>query len=508
MGFVLEGISHDLRVTIPETGTVSVGRAADCDLVVPDVTVSRRHADLDRQGDLVRVIDLGSSNGTAINGAKLTHGELRQGDTVTFGKASFRLAGADATAVADEGAVDPEGTVVRPSPAAIDGTLKAQQLERILDLAKRLSGEIDSDRVIASVVELTFDLLPVDRVSLLLVDERTGELVPACSKSRFGDAAFRVPRSIARRTVDDKVPILTESAVDDDRFRSGSVMLQSVRGAIAVPLLQTRDRVLGVLYVDSLTAKRGFQDEDASMLFAFAGIAAVTLGKLALADEVRDEARIRANFERFFAPGVAERIARERGTIRLAGDRRPVAVLFSDIREFTSIAETMAPDALSALLTEYFTEMVDLIFEHGGTLDKFIGDAVLAVWGAPLGGSDDADRALAAAVAMQAGMVAFNRRSRERGRPELSVGIGINFGEVFAGYLGSERRLEYSVIGDTVNVASRLCDEAGPGDILVSDALRARLATPPSLERMADVALRNKRQAIPVYRVSPPSGNR
>ena len=238
------------------------------------------------------------------------------------------------------------------------------------------------------------------------------------------------------------------------------------------------------------------------MLFAFGGLAAVSLGKLSYAEEVRRETQVRTNFERFFAPNVAARIAKERGDIRLGGDRRPVVVLFSDIRGFTPMAETMAPEALGSLLTEYFTEMVDVVFEHGGTLDKFIGDAIMAVWGAPLATANDADQALAAALAMRTRLTAFNLRALDRQRPELRIGIGINYGEAFAGYLGSERRLEYSVIGDTVNIAARLCEEALGNEIRLTQAMVDRLSIKPPLERTADVELRGKKQSVAVFRVA------
>ncbi len=500
----LIGVGHSERIVVSQGQPLILGRSPDCDAVLPDPTVSRRHAELTATPHSLVIRDLGSSNGTTINGVRVSTGELFPGDSVLFGKVAFRF---DQPANPDDAHADqaPEGTVVRSLPGAanLDASLPAQRLARILDVATRLSGEFETDKLIEAIVDLSFDLLPVDRVSLLLLDAASGELVPARQKSRLGDeAAMRVPRSIAQRAVTDRVPILTENAEADERFRSGSVILQRVRAAISTPLLASRDRVLGVLYVDTLTATRPFEDEEAAMLFAFGGLAAVSLGKLAYAEENRREAQIRANFERFFAPEVAARIAREPTAIQLAGDRRPATVLFSDIRGFTAIAETMAPDALSRLLTDYFTEMVDVVFEWGGTLDKFIGDAILAVWGVPLGGPDDAAQAIGAARAMQARLDAFNRRSMQIGRPALAIGIGINHGEVFAGYLGSERRLEYSVIGDTVNVASRLADAAAAGEIRVAEAVIRQLRTPPPLEQVTSLDLRGKRNPVPVYRLS------
>jgi adenylate cyclase len=145
--------------------------------------------------------------------------------------------------------------------------------------------------------------------------------------------------------------------------------------------------------------------------------------------------------------------------------------------------------------------MVEVIFEHGGTLDKFIGDAIMALWGAPIAHIDDPDRALRAALAMQRSIARLNERWVGQGRPEIGVGMGINHGEVFAGNIGSHRRLEYTVIGDAVNIASRLCAEAGPGEILVSEALLGVVREQVSCDYLPEMALKGKAQMVQVYRV-------
>jgi adenylate cyclase len=507
--WALEGVGHSHRIDLAPGPPIVVGRAIEADAIVPDVAVSRRHAEIQVGDGDVRIVDLGSANGTRVNGGRIKEAFLTPGDTVQFGKLRYRLT-SDGPVAAGE--ASPDGTVVRSvdlgggAVALADARIlqenqQAHQLARLVDLAKRLSGELELDKLITAVVELTFDLLPVDRVSLLLLDPATGDLVPALSKSRVGDeASVRVPRSIGRRAVADRTPILTENAVADERFKSGSVMVQSVRGAICTPLLASKDRVLGVLYVDTLTATRGFSEDEATLLYAFGGLAAVSIGKVRYAEEIQRETEVRTNFERFFAPGVAARIAHETGAVRLGGDRRPVTVLFSDIRGFTGIAESMAPDRLGRWLSEYFTEMVDLVFEHGGTLDKFIGDAIMAVWGAPLAGLDDADHALRAALAMQARLRVLNERFRLRGDPPCDVGIGMSHGEVFAGYLGSERRLEYSVIGDTVNIASRLCEVAKRGEVLLTEQVRDALTSRFELQPMTALDLRGKQERVGVWK--------
>jgi adenylate cyclase len=267
------------------------------------------------------------------------------------------------------------------------------------------------------------------------------------------------------------------------------------------------ERVLGVLYVDNLTAANSFSDEDLQFLVAFSGLAAVAIKTSHYAEQVRREAMVRSNFERYFAPNVAATIAQQQAAIRLGGEKRPITVLFSDIRNFTTIAEQMGPDAIAALLTDYFTEMVDVIFEHGGTLDKFIGDALMALWGAPIAHDDDPQRALRAAVAMQRAVQALNARWALARRPRIGVGIGINHGEVFVGNIGSHRRLEYTVIGDPVNVAQRLSSLAGPGEILLSEAFLRAVGERIDVEHLPAMALKGKSKMVEVYRVRRESGS-
>jgi len=154
------------------------------------------------------------------------------------------------------------------------------------------------------------------------------------------------------------------------------------------------------------------------------------------------------------------------------------------------------------LLNTYFPPMVDIVFRHGGTLEKFIGDALLAVWGAPFGGPDDADRAVAAAMDMQRGIANLNARLVAAGYVPIEIHIGLCSGPVAAGYIGTEKYIQYAVIGDTTNVASRICSVAEAGEILIADSTRA-LLTPPgvALAALPPVAVKGKGEPLQLHRV-------
>ncbi|MEK7246361.1 MAG: adenylate/guanylate cyclase domain-containing protein, partial [Pseudomonadota bacterium] len=233
----------------------------------------------------------------------------------------------------------------------------------------------------------------------------------------------------------------------------------------------------------NVSATHKFVEEDLDFIVAFAGLAAVAIENSQFADRVKREMLARSNFERYFTPQLAQRIASAgEGATRLGGDKREVTVLFSDIRGFTALSEKMPASDMATLLTDYFTEMVECVFKNEGTLDKFIGDAVMAQWGAPIGSKEDPDKAMTAAIEMIQELDKLNVKWKAEGRPELQIGIGLNHGEAFAGNIGSERRLEYTVIGDVVNTASRLCSAAGKREILISEEMRKSLSKVPALE--------------------------
>jgi len=519
-------VSADGQRTFPlqQGAPCLVGRAPTNDLSLVDSTISRKHAELHWVSDALHVRDLGSSNGTFVNGARIEAAPLTPGDLVTFGKVEFRLkADAEPEPVAEAApAAAPGATILRQlaigDPAAALAALRTdgasatgahaavadksqQKLATLLEVAKGLGRSADIDGLLQQIATYAYQILDVDRVAILLMDA-TGELVPRIARDKNGsDQSRAVPRSIARTALSERVAILSDNAGEDTRFGGQSILMQQIRSAICCPLIGSERRPLGVLYVDNVTTAHRFSEEDLEFCVAFAGIAAVAIENGEFAQRIQRELLTRSNFERFFTPQLAKRIAESPEAIKLGGDKCKVAVLFSDVRGFTALSETMRPDAMASLLTEYFTEMVDCVFRHDGTLDKFIGDAVMAQWGAPIGGERDADSAMAAALDMMRALERLNARWRSEGRPELQIGIGLNYGEAFAGNIGSEKRLEFTVIGDTVNTASRLCGAAGRGEILLSESFRAALAAAPSLDECPPMSLKNKSQPVRVYRV-------
>lgn len=522
-------LSFELRPGTP----LVLGRALSSDLPVLDPTVSRRHAELLVESSAVQVRDLGSSNGTFVNGDRITTARVGSGDHVIFGKMVFELRELSPMLVDDDSvekvrrAARAGTTIIRQVPVpdanqTLERALRASGVQKavdetavvlpqherdrlkltlLLEISKALTRITQVEALLDKVVEFTFRMIEIDQVTVLLLGE-DGQLTERVSRAREGAALRPVSPGLARTALEQKVALLSDN--DGESTPSGGEGTNGaseMRSSICAPLIGGEGRVLGVLYVDSLSSKRRVDDEDLEFLVAFAGIGGVALDNIRYAERIRQEALIRGNFERFFAPHLAARIAAEPDRLRPGGERRKIAVLFSDIRGFTSLAARLSPDETARLLTEYFTEMADCVFRQGGTLDKFIGDAVLAQWGAPISEPDDADRALRAALDMMAALERLNTRWRAQGRPELQIGIGLNHGDAFAGYLGSERRLEFTIIGDTVNAAHRLCGEAEGGEILVTQSLRDALTEPHALVEHKPLHVSGRTEPIPVHRV-------
>lgn len=471
-----------------------VGRGVGADLVVADQAVSRVHAELEALPGGLRVRDLGSANGTFVNGAPVMEHLLQPGDTLTLGRPAFRVGTPAGTATPEP---DAPGRLVPGAPASGQA---AETLRRLFDLARSLSGSFTVDQLADQIVDRAFEVAAADRAALLVPRGPEGALIPLRTRNRIGEAAtVRVPHAIAGRAAESRRPVITDSALDDATMRSGSVTAERVRSALAVPLLAEDDRLAGVLYLDRIAQLAPFTDAEAEATLAFAGLAAVSLAKLGYAEAERRQAETRRNLERFFAPEVAARIAAAGTSLAAGGERCEATILFSDIRGFTPLAEALAPDAVATLLNDYFSAMAAIVFAHGGTLDKFLGDGLLAVWGAPVAHPDATARAFDAALAMRAAVVTLNAAWEAAGQPAIGVGFGLAAGEVFAGRIGSDDRLDYTVIGDPVNVAARLCALAGPGQILVTGAVRSALPGA-FLEPCPELVVRGRRGEVEAWR--------
>lgn len=224
------------------------------------------------------------------------------------------------------------------------------------------------------------------------------------------------------------------------------------------------------------------------------------IGSMLVLEDITEEKRVRSTMSRYMSKEIADQLL-SAGELELGGKEQKVTVMFSDVRNFTSIAEALGPRETVSLLNEYFTEMVDVIFQHGGILDKYMGDGIMSLFGAPLVGPNDADNAVAVADAMMQRLVGLNERRVAAGQVALEIGVGFNTGPTVIGNIGSVRRLDYTVIGDTVNLASRLesATKQYGAKILLSEMTVRELRRPATLREVDLIRVKGKDRPVAVY---------
>jgi adenylate cyclase len=511
---------------------LSIGRANDNDIVLNDFSVSRRHAYLRKEDGAWVIHDNQSTNGVRVNDKAVPSAPVKDGDAAVIG--TFTLRFRDDPTVNRAGRarlVDPTSTCIRPiaefnedfglekseTPASestaerkrvvLDLAYKNKVFEILVQVAKALISADDLATVLDKVMDLIFEFLPADRGFLLL--EEGGALQLKISrfgsgKRSTGDAATPYSRTIVDMVVRQRVAVLTSDAQADQRFEAGeSIRMQQIRSAMCAPLW-SRDRVIGVIYIDSPLHAGTFSGQDLDLLTALANFAAVAIERARLHEHVLEEKRIRGRLERYHSPQVIEEIiadATATGDIK-AARAKVVTILFVDLVGFTTWSEKMPVENLAAMLTEFFTLASDAVFACGGTIDKFIGDAVMAFFGAPIDQPDHADRAVAAALKIRAEIAVWNRERTARGEPPLEVRIAVNTGEAIVGDIGSARRVDYTVLGNAVNVAARLEEfVAQPGDVVIGPQTFGAIESRFECAQLGFFALKGLSTQVPLYKV-------
>lgn len=528
--FVVHG---EDRVVSLMGGRIRLGRGSDNDVVLSDASVSRYHAEILHEDDGWSVHDLKSTNGVEVNRVPVEKAPLRSGDVLGIGSFELRLEADEPVSVlpkpepplAEEPAGFGNATIIRPLSAfaadyGLAGKAAARPLPEAGDeeyvrrmfgfltrLARMLTAAEAVDDVLARVLDLAFEAFPVDRGFILLSDD-SGELV--CELARVKDRVqFRpsgevpVSRTMLRAVMRERVALVTFDAQADQRLSGGeSIRMHKIRSAMCAPLW-SGDQIMGVIQVDSPFQVGAFGERDLDVLTTLANYVAVAIERIRYARKAEFERQVRSRLERYHSPGVIEEVLHrgDEGMRRLQSAE--ATVLFADLVGFTAFAENAPPESVAESLDFFLDLSVEAIFRAGGTLDKFIGDCVMAFFGAPVAQPDHALRAVRAAVEIQEGLAVWNARRAAEGLLGFKARIGLNSGPVVVGDIGSSRRVDYTVLGNTVNVAARLeALVAQPDDVVLGAETHRLLNGAILTEPLGELQLKGLQQKILAYRVA------
>lgn len=393
---------------------------------------------------------------------------------------------------------------MRNQAQAIDGIA----LRLVFKVTEALQSAESMDDFLREMCEQLSTAARAKGVVVLLPDEH-GMLAPRVVKQRRSDEKMQLSRTVIDYVVRNKAALTTEDASADERFARGeSVLRFDLKAVLCVPLVKrtadgTAGDVIGVLY---LTRDLPFTNTERDLVAALAHLIAMGLERSRLRQEFAAAERTRRSLERFHAPDVVRRLMMEtsQGLHRDGLFLEPLTatVLFCDLAGFTTFCEHHEPEQVGTLLNSYLGTMTETVFAWGGTVDKFIGDAVMCIFGAPFSSADDALRGVRCAIDMRRNFRTLVRSGAvgEDARV-LDVHIGVNTGKVVAGTVGSPRRMEYTALGDTVNTAARLEGVARKGQIVIGPATAALVATHIPLRPMGSHQLKGKGAGIELYEI-------
>jgi adenylate cyclase len=351
----------------------------------------------------------------------------------------------------------------------------------------------------------------IDTAGIILLEPQKKE----CQTLFIGDESGSTKEQIKNMCIPYDDPLLsiiskerkliTKYDIEEDpryaNLRESCGQRFSEMGASILTPFIYQGKVTGALALGYKKSGHFYTREDIDLLNTLANSGAVAIENARLAEQMKKEETVRTNLARYLSPQIVDQIIKKDVQVNLGGDRKVVTVLFSDIRNFTSITETRQPDQLVLILNEYFTEMAKIIFENQGSLDKYIGDAIVAVFGSLIPLDNSAKNAVQAAIQMMKHMPVLNEKWMKEYGFSMDIGIGINTGEVFLGNIGSPERMEFTVIGDTVNVASRFSGLAQPTQILITRETLSFLGNDVRYNELPAAAVKGKAEKLKVFEI-------
>ncbi len=482
-----------------------IGRASINDIILKDdtFTISRFHCELERDkngGYFLR--DLGSKNGTFVNGIKTDKIHLNNGDIIIIGQ--YELKYIEKEEEKEKNKKDNGGafTIVKDIRELENYWEKPKAKQSVLQILIQYAKKLLECNSIASILDSTSDFilkhLNPDRVFIFL--KENGELELKHKKGLSSVEDNSISTSILEKAIKDKVSILSIDTMTDSRFSSSeSILILGIKSAIVVPMFYEKN-FFGAIYLDRIKNKKSFNEEELDFSSVISNYMSFAIQQFYLREKLEEEKSLRHRLERYHSPAVVNKILESKNLEDLFKFSKEYAsVMFLDIVNFTKLTETLDPMEVGKLLNTFFGEITDIIFEYEGTLDKYIGDAIMAVFGTPFEIENPEEKSVKASLKILEKISEFNKN---KSFPKIDVRIGINAGPVISGNFGSIRRVDFSSVGTTVNIASRLEEfVAKANEIVVSSTVYNKTKKKFKYEFLGEQRLKGVSKKIKTYKV-------
>ncbi len=487
-------------------GRTTIGRHPENDICIAETEVSKFHGVILETGNGFVYKDLNSSNGSYVNELRVKEHELKVGDIIRIGQTLLHYQDEqvfdDLSSLVNFKHFDPQKTQYQeridlvaverflPENEVVDVSMLRNDYEK-LRLGQELLQSMGSERNIRILMDTIskhlLRMFVADRCVILLLNKAGNFEVSAVQSLEKLEGPITVSRTILKEAQTSKSAVLLSDAANEGELaQSSSLEMMGVQSVMCSPIIN-ENKVIGAIQIDLRKGQGSFTKKDLQLLGGIVSYVAMAVANVGLTKKIEQESKTQAQFERLLSPSIVKQLVAGKLKIEKTGKLRHVTIMFVDIRGFTSMSQKASPAAVVNMLNQYFERVVDIVFKHGGTVDKYIGDEVMVLFGAPLPMEHQEDAALACALEIQEMLGVWNMERKKNKHIALTVGIGINSGEVVAGSIGSSRTMQYTCVGNTVNVASRLTNLAKPGQVVVSNTTMlqvksktAREALPPA----------------------------
>ena len=529
MKLVYYDLNSELQEFRIEKNYITVGRKEDNDIVLKDIFVSRYHCNLIEDQNTFYILDKGSKYGTLLNGEQIEKAPLKPGDQIKIGNIIVHFLAAEESLKkwAESGNdrlgfnLDDDLEFILSSLSEGEDDLNSEMLKELLNKIKvkqieygkklrnyqimyrvgtMINSIFDFDILIKMILDLALEVTEGDRGYIIIRDTETKEDKILFHKNIDNPSAF-LSKTMIAKLVKDKIPfIINESDLTSSGYGE-SARASNISSAMLSPLLNKNMDFVGAIYIDRNKRFTSFSDSDLDLMKIFSSYVSISIENSQLFAKVRKEEHIKNNLKRYLSSSIVDTVSLE-ADLKLGGHEEDISIMFIDIRNFTPLSEKLSPDEVVSLLNGFFNFTAEYIFKYKGTLDKFIGDCVMTIYGAPIKDEDHADNAVKTALEIRDYFLKdFRKQIKKDFKLDIDIGIGINSGPAIVGNIGTDDRMDYTAISDTVNTAERIESKSRDGAVYISRATRSRLKCKYKIISKGEMTLKGKAEPQEVFEV-------